>query len=119
MVEPGLVTKLVDDVAGQPGALPLLSTALLELWQHRDGRRMRLAAYERTGGVEGAVARLAEDALRTPEQEEQRVARRILLRLAGPRRATRSCAAAWRSSELDAGDDGRPACSRCWRRVAS
>ena len=26
----------------EPGALPLLSTALLELWQQRDGRRLRL-----------------------------------------------------------------------------
>ena len=32
-VEPRLVDALVDDVAGEPGALPLLSTALLELWQ--------------------------------------------------------------------------------------
>ena len=39
MVEPELVTRLVDNVAGQAGGLPLLSTALLELWQHREGRR--------------------------------------------------------------------------------
>jgi hypothetical protein len=32
-VEPELVDALVDDVEGEPGALPLLSTALLELWQ--------------------------------------------------------------------------------------
>ena len=37
----------------EPGALPLLSTALLELWQRRDGRRLRLATYEETGGVRG------------------------------------------------------------------
>ena len=53
---------MVADVEGEPGALPLLSTALLELWQGRDGRRLRHAAYERTGGVRGAVARLAEAA---------------------------------------------------------
>ena len=61
-VEPELTDALVADVEGEPGALPLLSTALLELWQHRDGRRLRHAAYEHTGGVRGAVARLAEDA---------------------------------------------------------
>ena len=44
----------------EPGALPMLSTALLELWQRRDGRRLRLATYESTGGVRGAVARHAE-----------------------------------------------------------
>ena len=61
-VEPELVEALLADVEGQPGALPLLSTALLELWRERDGRRLRLAAYARSGGVQGAVARLAEDA---------------------------------------------------------
>ena len=40
VVEPELVTTLVENVAGQAGGLPLLSTALLELWQHREGRRM-------------------------------------------------------------------------------
>ncbi len=34
-VEPELTDALVDDVEGEPGALPLLSTALLELWQKR------------------------------------------------------------------------------------
>ena len=59
-VEPELVDRLLADVEAEPGALPLLSTALLELWERRDGRHLRLAAYERTGGVRGAVARLAE-----------------------------------------------------------
>ncbi|MGH2949214.1 MAG: hypothetical protein ACRDPC_23670, partial [Solirubrobacteraceae bacterium] len=83
LLEPELVTRLVDDVAGQAGGLPLLSTALLELWQGRDGRRIGLAAYERTGGVQGAVARLAEQAYGTLGPDERPVARRILLRLAG------------------------------------
>ena len=42
-VEPELADALVADVEHEPGALPLLSTALLELWQRRDGRRLRLA----------------------------------------------------------------------------
>ena len=61
-VERDLSDALVADVAPEPGALPMLSTALLELWQHRDGRRLRLSGYAATGGVRGAVARLAEDA---------------------------------------------------------
>ena len=32
-VEAELVEALLRDVEGQPGALPLLSTALLELWR--------------------------------------------------------------------------------------
>ena len=81
-VEPALVDALVADVVDEPGGLPLLSTALVELWQHRDGRTLRLDAYRESGGVRGAVARIAEEAYKgfTPAQQE--TARRILLRLA-------------------------------------
>ncbi len=82
-VEPRLVSALVGDVAGEPGGLPLLSAALLELWQRRDGRTLRHWVYERTGGVEGAVARLAEDAYQRLSEPQRRRARPILLRLAG------------------------------------
>ena len=81
-VEPGLVSALVDDVAGQPGGLPLLSTALLELWQERSGRTLREASYAASGGVSGAVARLAEGAYRRLSEPERERARAILLRLA-------------------------------------
>jgi WD40 repeat protein/DNA-binding SARP family transcriptional activator len=81
-VEPDLVETLVRDVEDEPGALPWLSTALLELWQRRDGRRLRLAAYDETGGVMGAVARLAEDGFGQLDDPQQAVARRVLLRLA-------------------------------------
>ena len=77
-VEPELVDTLLRDVEDQPGALPLLSTALLELWRSRDGHHLRLAAYARTGGVQGAVARLAEDAYFALDQS---AVRSLLLRL--------------------------------------
>ena len=60
-----------------------MSTALLELWQRRDGRRLRLAAYEQVGGVDGAVARLAESTYERLDPAQREIARRILLRLAG------------------------------------
>jgi WD40 repeat protein len=82
-VEPELVDALLADTADEPGALPMLSTALLELWQQRDGNRLRLATYERTGGVRGAVARMAERAYGRLDPADQRAARRILLRLTG------------------------------------
>jgi DNA-binding SARP family transcriptional activator len=82
-VEPDLADALIADVEGEPGALPLLSTALLELWQRRDGRRLRMSAYEQSGGVQGAIARLAETTYTALEPGRQEVARRILLRLAG------------------------------------
>jgi DNA-binding SARP family transcriptional activator len=82
-IDPELVDALIADVEGEPGALPLLSAALLELWLHRDGRLLRLSAYEHTGGMHGAVARLAEAAYRELDPGQREIARRILLRLAG------------------------------------
>src|SRR5204863_195712 len=80
-VEGKLVDVLVADTVDQPGALPLLSTALLELWTRRRDRDLSLDEYLRSGGVEGAVARLAEDAYGRLDADEQEAAKRILLRL--------------------------------------
>jgi WD40 repeat protein/DNA-binding SARP family transcriptional activator/energy-coupling factor transporter ATP-binding protein EcfA2 len=80
-VESQLVDALIGDVEGEPGALPLLSAALLELWQRRAGRRLTLAAYEQTGGVRGAVGRLAEDAYCELDAGQAKVARDLLLAL--------------------------------------
>ena len=80
-VEPALVDALVDDVAGEPGGLPLLSTALVDVWREREGSTLTLAAYERSGGVRGAVGRHADAAFRSLRDDERQVARRILLRL--------------------------------------
>ena len=82
-IEPELVDALVDDVEREPGGLPLLSASLLELWQHRDGRRLRHSTYARTGGVHGAVARLAEDAFAQLDEGRQAVGRSVLMRLVG------------------------------------
>ena len=82
-VDDALVDALVADVQGEPGALPLLSTALLELWQERDGQRLAYPAYDRAGGVQGAVARLAERVYAELDPGEQARARAILVRLAG------------------------------------
>ena len=82
-VEPELTDALVADTEAEPGALPLLSTALLELWQRRHGRRLRHADYERMGGVRAAVARLAEGAFERLDDAQKTVARGVFMRLAG------------------------------------
>jgi WD40 repeat protein/DNA-binding SARP family transcriptional activator len=81
-VEPSLTDALIADVIDEPGGLPLLSAALVEQWREREGRAMRRAAYERTGGVRGAVGRLAEQTYTRLSEPEREQARRILLRLA-------------------------------------
>jgi WD40 repeat protein/class 3 adenylate cyclase/energy-coupling factor transporter ATP-binding protein EcfA2 len=83
-VESALTEALVVEVGDEPGALPLLSTALLELWEHRDGRAIRLEAYLQTGGVRGAVARLAEAVYGGFAVERQAITRAVMLRLAAP-----------------------------------
>jgi len=105
----GLADALIGDVEGEPGALPLLSTSLLELWQHRDGHALRLAAYEQAGGVHGAVARLAERAYERLDPAQRQVARRILLRLAGEGEGDAVVRRRVPLSELDADRDERAA----------
>ena len=83
-VEPELVDALVDEVTGQPGALPLLSTALVELWDTRTDRTMTMASYRATGGLHAAVARLAESVYTSLDADQQQTARRMFLRLTGP-----------------------------------
>jgi WD40 repeat protein/tRNA A-37 threonylcarbamoyl transferase component Bud32 len=82
-VEQELADVLVDDVEGEPGALPLLSTALLELWQKRADNLLALAAYRESGGVHGAVARLAEGTYARIPDQHQPLVRALMLRLVG------------------------------------
>ncbi len=71
-VADGLVEVMLADLAprtsaGQPGAahepgaLPLLSHALLATWQHSKGGRLTVADYQATGGIAQAIAKTAED----------------------------------------------------------
>jgi WD40 repeat protein/transcriptional regulator with XRE-family HTH domain len=80
--ELGLVDLILYDVGHEPGALPLLSHALLETWQRRHGRTMTLSGYTSSGGVRGAIAETAETVFVDQFTcEQQAIARRIFLRL--------------------------------------
>jgi WD40 repeat protein len=83
-LEPGLVRTILDDVRREPGALPLLEHALLELWERRRGALLTLEGYQESGGVEGALAKRADAVWQTLAVQEQAVARRVLLRLTQP-----------------------------------
>jgi WD40 repeat protein/DNA-binding SARP family transcriptional activator len=109
IVEPELVDALLADVEGEPGALPLLSTSLLELWQRRDGRHLRMTSYEHAGGVHGAVARLADSAYERLAPDRRLLARRILLRLAGEGEAETVVRRRVPLAELESGRDYRVA----------
>ncbi|MFG2364834.1 helix-turn-helix domain-containing protein [Streptomyces mirabilis] len=83
-VERALTSRLVEEVANAPGGLPLLSHVLLETWRRRRGKTMTLAGYEAAGGLEGAVAKTAEDAYGRFTAAQAAAARRLLLRLVAP-----------------------------------
>ena len=86
--EEGLVATVLDYVANEPGALPLLEHALLELWELRRGRMMTLEAYRQTGGVHGALAKRADMVYAAFSPEQQEIVRRIMLRLTAPGEGT-------------------------------
>ncbi|WP_420642841.1 hypothetical protein [Candidatus Leptofilum sp.] len=86
--EDGLVDLLLRDVGAtgeqtpEPGALPLLSHALLETWRRRESKTLTFSGYSDAGGVQGAIAKTAESVYAqklTPAQ--QNIARSIFLRL--------------------------------------
>ena len=86
-VDDDLTDLLLAEVrTGQPGTfgagvLPLLSHALDQSWQYRTGQAVTLADYERTGGIEGAVAASAERAYDGLTPAQQTAARQVFLRL--------------------------------------
>ena len=82
--EEGLVETISRAVENQPGTLPLLEHALLELWERRRGQMLTLEAYRESGGVEGAIAKRADAIYDTFSPEQQKIARRIMLRLTQP-----------------------------------
>jgi transcriptional regulator with XRE-family HTH domain len=86
-VDGDLTDLLLAEVrTGQPGTfgagvLPLLSHALDQAWQYRAGQAVTLADYERTGGIEGAVAASAQRAYDALTPAQQAAARQVFTRL--------------------------------------
>jgi WD40 repeat protein/DNA-binding SARP family transcriptional activator len=83
-IEPGLVELLIAEVAGEPGALPLLSHVLRETWARREGPVLTVDAYRATGGVRHAVADSAEALYERVTVGERSLLRDLLLRLVAP-----------------------------------
>ncbi|TWF77075.1 trypsin-like peptidase [Pseudonocardia hierapolitana] len=84
--EPGLVDRILDDAAAEPGQLPLVESLLTELWARRDGGYLTLRAYEEAGGVAGVVATHAESVVAGFDPADGDRLRRLFTALAGPDR---------------------------------
>ncbi len=82
-ISSSLTDRIVADVVGEPGALPLLSYVLDVLWLRRDGNRLSEQVYTELGGVAGALGQSADRVYFGLSVEDQRLARRMLLRLVG------------------------------------
>ncbi|MER6448953.1 nSTAND1 domain-containing NTPase [Streptomyces venezuelae] len=88
-LQPGLFPLLMRDAGvrdDQPdrapsGVLPLVSHALLATWRRREGATLTVDGYERTGGIQGAIARTAEEVFTRLYPAEQNTLRRVLVRL--------------------------------------
>ena len=87
-LEDGLVETILDDVGDQPGTLPLLEYALLEVWGRRRGQMLTLQAYVDSGGVEGGLAQRADTIYEGLTLAQQQLTRRVLLRLVQPGQGT-------------------------------
>ena len=79
--EPGLVDLILKDMGDEPGALPLLSHALLETWKRRKYLTLTFQGYNQSGGIRGAIAQTAENVYLKLDKEQQAAARRIFLSL--------------------------------------
>ena len=85
VVSSELVETLKSAVRSAPASLPLLQHVLLVLWGHPEG--MTLGAYAKIGGLDGALARHADqiiDGLQVPLN----IVRRIFRRLTAPGEGT-------------------------------
>jgi WD40 repeat protein len=81
------INRLIGDVANTPGALPLLSFTLSELYRcylerRGDDRSLREEDYERLGGVGGSLRNRANEVYEgLPDEASRETMRRVMLRM--------------------------------------
>ncbi len=79
--DPTLSESILDEVKGEPGAMPLLQHALWELWNRRHGLWIKAEEYQAFGGVKQAIASTAEEVYASGSDFERNRVRDIFLRL--------------------------------------
>lgn len=80
-VERALVAELVNDVAGEPAALPALQFTLFDLAEQSADGALTLAAYRKIGGVSGAIAERADELYRALGDHDRAGVRQMFERL--------------------------------------
>ncbi|GAA2629840.1 XRE family transcriptional regulator [Streptomyces vastus] len=108
-VEGTLLASLTAQAHGQAGVLPLLSHALLQTWRRRRGNALTLGAFDAAGGLEGGLARTAEEFYQRLDTEQRKLARGVFMRLTALGEGTEDTRRPARLEELDGlteADDG-------------
>lgn len=80
-VDDRFVARILDDIEGEPGALPLLQHLLTELFATRTGDQLTLDDYLASGGVRGAIGRKAEEVYLGLGSGQRDTVRELFLRL--------------------------------------
>ena len=78
-IEKVLIERMLKDIEGSPGSLPLLEYTLTRLWQEKTDNQLQLSTYERLGGIEGTLDRRATDVYQKFSPVEQQIAKQIFL----------------------------------------
>ena len=78
---PSTPTALDPQGAHEPGALPLLSHALLSTWELSSTSTITVADYRASGGISDAITRTAEGVFAELPDGQQEMARQLFLRL--------------------------------------
>ena len=84
VVVPELVDLIVVEAANRPGALPLVSHALVETWQRRVDEQLTPAAYREAGSIAAAIARTAERVYGSLQAEQRNQVEQLFQRLVEP-----------------------------------
>jgi WD40 repeat protein len=85
-MDPALVSRIIADMKGEPGALPLMSFALRDLFETERGLKgepmhLTFKKYLDRGGVENALERHADQVLARFSEEQQELAKSVFSRL--------------------------------------
>ena len=82
--EGGLVDRILNDVAGRNGHLPLLEFALEQLWEYQQAGWLTHRGYDAIGGVEQALAGYADGFLDGFPKHELAAIQKVFLQLVHP-----------------------------------
>ena len=81
VVEEELIKRMLNEIEGSPGSLPLLEYTLTRLWEERRENQLKLSTYENMGGIGGTLNSRATEVYKQFSQEEQQIAKLIFLNL--------------------------------------